>query len=140
MGLTCESAIPVEPAILTYDEFLFYPGVRLRKAIPSDLYGFWRQYGDVWGEPRTVKEWLDLESPEVEEPEDFSVLIRAYIGPEGANDRHLLIVPSYSYPVVRDTINSLCQRTWGSDWIEVASKLKQYGLWEFEDYTLKTSQ
>lgn len=40
---------------------------------------------------------------------------------------------SYTYSDVWNAIDSLCQRTSGRDWSEVATKLGQYGRWEFED-------
>jgi hypothetical protein len=44
---------------MTYLEFCFLPETSLSKVREGALYGFWRQYGDIYGEPRTVKEWLD---------------------------------------------------------------------------------
>lgn len=102
----------------------------------------------------------DLQSPALENPEDFSVLLQAFIGPEGAEGyesfdflictprslgsevarqgvilgRHRLIVESYSYSHIWRAIDQLCQSTWGRDWNEVATKLGRHGLWEFEDY------
>lgn len=43
---------------MTYLEFCFLPETTLRKVSEGALYGFWRQYGDIQGEARTVKEWL----------------------------------------------------------------------------------
>lgn len=104
---------------------------------------------------------MDLHSPNLEDPEEFSALIQADIGPEGAEGsesfdflvstphwlvrelsqrevifgRHRLVIASYSYDTIWHALDLLCQSTWGRDWNEVATKLGRYGLWEFEDYT-----
>lgn len=71
MGLVCDSKILQTDRTLTYDEFCSYPGVRLIKQDDGVLYGFWRQYGDICGEPRTVKGWLeDLRGEIVNPTED----------------------------------------------------------------------
>ena len=44
---------------MTYLEFCYLPETTLRKVSEGASYGFWRQYGDTYGEARTVKEWLD---------------------------------------------------------------------------------
>jgi hypothetical protein len=82
LGLSYESSTPPPIGIITYLEFCFPPGLestihgwrdyRLVRSSPGELYGFWRQYGDVWGEPRTVRDWFaDLKLEVVDAtPED----------------------------------------------------------------------
>ena len=43
---------------MSYEDFCFFPNTELRKVKDGELFGFWRMYGDIWGEPRTVDEWL----------------------------------------------------------------------------------
>ena len=45
--------------IMTYEEFCFLSETELRRVTEGPLYGFWHQFGDVFGEARTVKEWLN---------------------------------------------------------------------------------
>ena len=44
---------------MTYLEFCYLPETTLRKVNEGVSYGSWRQYGDIYGEARTVKEWID---------------------------------------------------------------------------------
>jgi len=53
---------------MTHEEFCFLPDTRLRKVQEGALYDFWQQYGDVYGEPRTVQEWLDSTNQHIFEP------------------------------------------------------------------------
>jgi len=60
LGLECEGPRPSYQDPLTYEDFAFLPGEhRYVKVRSGPLYGFWRQYGDIYGEPRTVQEWLN---------------------------------------------------------------------------------
>lgn len=103
---------------------------------------------------------LDMDVNYPEDPENFGILVEAAIGEEGANGadlfgfvvctprwlennipiegylfgRHRVILREYSYPIIWKIIDSLCQRTWGDNWEEVAHKLNRFGGWEFEDY------
>jgi hypothetical protein len=70
LGIECEGNCPDANIMLTYDEFCFLPEVRLKKVRDTELYGWWREYGDVWGECRTVKEWLNDFNWELVEPTD----------------------------------------------------------------------
>lgn len=91
---------------------------------------------------------------------NFSTWIRAYIGPQGeagseAFDiqvctpdwlksqcstqgamwgRHMLIVGSYSYDVIKALIERYVAISEGPDWASIATKLSRIGAWEFEDY------
>jgi hypothetical protein len=50
------------------------PKTKLVKVKAGTLYGFWKQYGDVYGEARTVREWLEDTNQHIVEPlteEDF---------------------------------------------------------------------
>jgi hypothetical protein len=65
---------------LTFDEFCFLPNVRLTKVKETELYSFWRQHGDVWGECRTVQEWLndfnwEIVDPTEEDLKDLNLFI-----------------------------------------------------------------
>lgn len=48
--------------------------------------------------------------------------------------RHKLIVLDYNRDRIIRKINHLCDRTLGSNWTEIATRLARYGHWEFEDY------
>ncbi len=59
LGLVVDGNTPDVKGKLSYDEFLEVTDhLRLLKRNDGPLYGFWRAHGDVWGEPRTVREWL----------------------------------------------------------------------------------
>ena len=68
LGLTCKGAGCNTTGILTYEEFCFLPDTKLTKVKTAPLYDFWKQYGDVYGEPRTVREWLDDINWQIVEP------------------------------------------------------------------------
>ncbi|GGF00777.1 hypothetical protein [Hymenobacter cavernae] len=68
LGLVCKGKGCYTNQVLTYDEFCFLPDTILVKAKEAPLYGFWRKYGDVYGEPRTVKEWLEDLTLQIVEP------------------------------------------------------------------------
>lgn len=102
----------------------------------------------------------DMQSMHPDDPELFCILVQALIGPRGAAGeesfdftvctpkwlaqsllkykytfgRHHLIVEYYDYNIIFGAINSLCQRTSGANWHEIAERLGRYGKWEFEDY------
>lgn len=66
---------------MTYLEFCCLPSTTLRKVREGALYGFWRQYGGIYGEARTVKEWLDDIGWHVVEPtEDDSKDLNLFLG------------------------------------------------------------
>ena len=44
---------------MTYLEFCFLPEITLRKVSEGPAYGWWRRYGDIYGEARIVQEWLN---------------------------------------------------------------------------------
>ena len=65
---------------LSFDDFCYYPNVKLYRVRDTELYGFWRTYGDVWGECRTVQEWLkdfewELIEPTPEDLTDMSLFL-----------------------------------------------------------------
>lgn len=71
LGLNCVGNCPLDDKVFNFDEFDSLPEIKLYKIKDTDLYGFWRQYGDVWGESRTVEEWLnDLELEIVDPTEE----------------------------------------------------------------------
>lgn len=110
-----------------------------------------------------------LHSPEIDnlftfipdEPESFSFLLQAFIGPKGEEGeesfdievctpkwlsknyrqedivigRHLLIVFNYNYDRIFQKIKSYVESCSGDTWNEVAQKVGRIGKWEFEDYT-----
>ena len=104
----------------------------------------------------------DLETYLPEEPDDFCILVQATIGLPNDNSgesfdflvctpkwietllenqkfvlgKGYLVVRNYNYNLIIETIQSICDRVSGDDWITVANKLARYGQWEFEDYTL----
>ena len=44
---------------MSYEDFIRLTGLlRLVKSTVGPLYGHWKQYGDTFGEPRTVRECL----------------------------------------------------------------------------------
>ena len=66
--------------VLDYDDFCFYPNVELRKEREGECYGYWREFGDVWGECRTVEEWLqdfkwEMVEPTVEDMADMNLFL-----------------------------------------------------------------
>jgi Immunity protein 8 len=101
----------------------------------------------------------DLRSPDFADPEYFSVLVEALIGEKGGEGEDVfsfivcspkwiahfvnrekflfgmdhLIVSRWDYALIWDVIGSLCRRTTGSTWSEVANRLNRYAGWEFED-------
>lgn len=107
---------------------------------------------------------LELEDPLVNyRPDDasnFGTWIRAYVGPQGGRGaetfdiqvctsdwlklqcatqgplwgRHMLIVETYDYNVIKAHIERYITNSEGLDWESVAAKLGRIGAWEFEDY------
>ena len=59
LGINSEDRAWPPNQVMTYLEFCSLPETTLRKTSEGASYGFWCQYGDIYGEPRTVKEWLD---------------------------------------------------------------------------------
>ena len=68
LGLICEGTGCNTNEILTYEEFCFLPETKLIKVKDEPLYGFWKQHGDVYGEARTVREWLEDTNQHIVEP------------------------------------------------------------------------
>ena len=58
LGLRAQQNPQDTNIVLSYDDFCSLPETDLRKVEDGELYGFWRKHGDVWGESRTVSEWL----------------------------------------------------------------------------------
>lgn len=103
---------------------------------------------------------LDLRNGAPVDPCHFSILVQAFIGPSQgigyeafdflvctsswiqmlvAEQRFLfgrayLIVEAYDYNLIYGVIESLCQRTSGDNWGQIAEKLSRFGKWEFDDY------
>ena len=48
--------------------------------------------------------------------------------------RHLLIVFEFDKKRLEQKIAKYCDGTFGDNWQEIANKLSQIGLWEFEGY------
>lgn len=102
----------------------------------------------------------DLSTYYPEDPESFSLALRAIVGPKdqpgeesfdiqvctpnwllqhcGREEiiigRHFLIVFEYNYERIKRTIVEFCERCTGDTWQEVAEKVSRLGYWEFEDY------
>lgn len=102
----------------------------------------------------------DLESYQPENEGKFAFLLQAMIGPEGRDGeesfdievctpkwleenyniddvvigRHHLIIREYSYQRIVCAIKDFLQGCSGESWNEVAGKVSQLGMWEFEDY------
>jgi hypothetical protein len=75
LGLEYEGIVDVNK-IIDYDSFTSMPNVKFTKIKHGDLYDWWRQYGDKWGEDRTIEEWIkdfDLDIAELE-PDDLKDL------------------------------------------------------------------
>ena len=68
LGLVCEGNGCNTNEILSYEAFCFLSDTKLRKVKDAPLYGFWKPYGDVYGEPRTVREWLEDINWQIVEP------------------------------------------------------------------------
>ena len=69
LGIECEGNCPANE-VMSYDEFCYFPNVRLWKVQETETYGFWRDGIDVRksGENRTVKEWLEDMNMEIIDP------------------------------------------------------------------------
>lgn len=104
----------------------------------------------------------DLETYLPKELDDFCLLVQATIGLPNDNSgesfdflvctpkwietllenqkyvlgKGYIVVREFNYNLLIETIQSLCDRISGDDWITVANKLARYGQWEFEDYKL----
>lgn len=102
----------------------------------------------------------DLAKGRPGDPENFGILVQAFLGPEGEDGeesfdfmvctpawlsdelaaqghiwgRHHLIVPGYDYEAIKASIQELCDSTEAKTWPEVAALLARFGQWEFEDY------
>jgi len=58
LGISSQGKTWPDNQMMTYLEFCYLPETTLRRVSEGPLYGFWHQYGDIYGEARTVKEWL----------------------------------------------------------------------------------
>lgn len=91
---------------------------------------------------------------------NFGTWIRAYVGPQGGRGaetfdiqvctpdwlksqcnaqgplwgRHMLIVNTYDYNVIKAYVERYIANSEGEDWESIAVKLSRIGAWEFEDY------
>jgi hypothetical protein len=104
---------------------------------------------------------LDLAEWRPEDGEYFSVLVGAFIGPDGPPHgeelfgfavctaswlaahpppkgfeflRSTIRMAFWDYALVERAISDLCLHTEGETWAEIAEKLSRFGRWEFEDY------
>ncbi|TAK22338.1 MAG: hypothetical protein EPO26_11595 [Chloroflexota bacterium] len=103
---------------------------------------------------------LDMRAQQPVDPGNFRILVQALIGPEDSDaadsfewcictprwlESHLsasryefghgyLVVNHYSYQLIADAIESLCEAQPGTTWAEVAGALGRYGRWEFQGY------
>jgi hypothetical protein len=104
---------------------------------------------------------LDLAEFQPPDPECFSLNVGAYIGPsepplgeelfqftvltaawfvshpppKGFEFlRGTILLTRWHFPTIERAIGDLCLHAEGTTWEEVARKLNQYGLWEFDDY------
>lgn len=48
--------------------------------------------------------------------------------------RHLLLVPEFDLSAILAELHSLVARYSGPDWPRIATELRRYAAWEFEDY------
>lgn len=106
-----------------------------------------------------------LENHIPKDPENFSVVVRAMVGPRGTvgeesfdinvctpewlKDRierdgfligtHHLFVESYDPAQIKNLITKFIERYSGNSWTEVAQRLSRIGQWEFEDYKLASA-
>jgi len=102
----------------------------------------------------------NLEDYRPENPEKFSFLLQAMVGPEGKDGeesfdievctprwleetygvedvvigRHHLIIREYNYERLIQAIKDFLKQCTGENWNEVAEKVSRLGMWEFEDY------
>lgn len=76
---------------------------------------------------------------EGEESFDFIVCTPAWLMDKHGVDaavfgRHHLILFGYNFATIRKAITVIVENAHGDDWLQIASKIAQYGSWEFEDY------
>jgi hypothetical protein len=102
---------------------------------------------------------LTLEAFLPPDPEHFTLVVGAYVGPSDAGGEELftfvvcspssiaelklqkgfgfqrdtLLLERWDPQLIQRAIGDLCRRTEGLSWNEVAVKLSRYGRWEFED-------
>lgn len=102
----------------------------------------------------------DLRTYIPDDEDDFGILIEATIGPVDGDGgdlfsfqlctanwlrkryishavvflRHVILVSSYDFKRIEESIEEICVNATGNNWLEVAEKLSRYGLWEFQDY------
>ncbi|MET8763935.1 Imm8 family immunity protein [Lentzea sp. NPDC004782] len=103
---------------------------------------------------------VDLEDFRPDDPDDFSFLLQALVGPadgEGEESvqfnvctlaslastmssqrvlfgRSLVIVSTSRIGEILDSVRTAIERTEGASWADVAERLSRLGYYEFEDY------
>jgi hypothetical protein len=103
---------------------------------------------------------VDLENFRPDDPDDFSFLLQAIVGPKDAEGdeslefnvctlasltstvsservffgRSLVIVGTSKISEILDSVRSAVERVEGASWAEVAERLTRLGYYEFEDY------
>ena len=74
-----------------------------------------------------------------EESFDFTCCSPAWISRQLEQEpalfgRGLIIMNTFSYKDLMRIISSLCDRTLGDTWEDIANTLNRFGDWEFQDY------
>ena len=104
---------------------------------------------------------IDLVTGQVEDPEDFGILLQVMVGPvDGPGEesfdvmvctpawlarrvreqgpvigRHYLIVDAYDRDKIEGFLRRRIESLEAEDWGELARKIGRIGMWEFEDYS-----
>lgn len=81
LGLRCETAPLQSLEPIAYDDFIrLTETCRLVLEAKGPLYDFWRIHGDIYGEARTVEEWLrdlkwELVDPTQQDEKDLNLFL-----------------------------------------------------------------
>lgn len=101
-----------------------------------------------------------LEKFQPKDPNNFSILIQAMVGPDGEEGqesfdieictpryllekvakqkivicRHMMVVAEYNYNCIASAIREYLLHCEGTTWSQVAELVARLGKWEFEDY------